>query len=834
MSATLSFTPMQVGLDTRASGIAINSFNDVCVVVYTTDGKFFTKFMANERNDDNSYKYGYKYEKEGNTQYPTDSPTQTPGNDDDSSYDHSSEAKTPKATFSYKNLPYGKYRIYAVANLGMLDDKITADEETLKAHEVEWKEKVSDNDSMFGYFTLEDDQSSLGFNAPEIIVNKPNVKLHCWMKRTVSKVTIAFDPSGLKEAVTVYIKSVTIHDIPNKCKLGEDNEATAEDLIPDGETIYFGDATEGSTNYENDWLKLQKGSGVKGKKNHAETDDALYFYENMQGDFEGQKDYLKQQIKEETGTSIDTPGIDEETGKLNDFKDRVHNGTYIEVEGYYVSQNRDKLSKGPIKYRFMLGQNTTYNYNAQRNCHYKLTLKFHGWANQADWHIVYDELEPSIIVPDPYYISYLYNQDMTYPVRVTGMDFIRENNLHLHAQIIKNNWIPTIEKTDEMADEIIGAYDDINGFAWNKWSYEHIYDGANYAGFLSLRENKQPIVGIGQQYGVAGNEYLEQNYEGIINVTPRYWADYEIQTAGTGFGVCGNTGDGLYDVVETDSKSMTLNIPMFTRPKELIPASDFSGNNPFYAYVREATVRFSLRKKGAPAPDSSKEEGWNDEYDAFFNVKDENGKDKKVKYVDVTIYQVPRIVNPKAIWRRWDSTEDFHVKLKQLKAAGSKDFIDFTSEGPWRVSILQDPDGLIELSTADGQKVTKDSKEKYIEGVTGTEIDFWYKPIGTAGSADNARCGIIKVEYHDYTCNHLIFVRQGYDKGMTLGGASWSCYNAVAAKGERTDGDPETLSSNSTDVVVTNSPLSIGSFFKRIITMRYLKAMMLISDGSQA
>ncbi len=131
----------------------------------------------------------------------------------------------------------------------------------------------------------------------------------------------------------------------------------------------------------------------------------------MQGNYEGQKDFLKQQIKNETGTSINEPEKDDdgnvvtnENGNMKtDFKDRVPYGTYIEVEGYYVSQNSQKLSKGPIKYRFMLGQNTTYNYNSQRNCHYKLTLKFRGWANQPDWHIVYDELEPSIIVPDPYY-----------------------------------------------------------------------------------------------------------------------------------------------------------------------------------------------------------------------------------------------------------------------------------------------------------------------------------------------------------------------------------------------------------------------------------------------
>lgn len=839
ISATVSFIPMGTGLDTRASGTAVKNINNLCVLIYTEGGELFNSYTDGQLE-------GYKCKQDGNQAYPDDVP---PGDVSDSKFDTSSESATPKATFKIPNIFYGKYRIYAVANLGDLalsektfenekGEKITIKdaiktEAGLKGIRVAWDKDVTwntdgtksnDDHAMFGFFTSASEPKSLGFEAPTLIINKPNIDLHCWIKRLVSKVTIAFDPSGLKEAVSVYIRSVTIHDIPATCYLGKKNEpASKEEIINDpGEqgTIYYGD---GATNPSySGWLKLQKGTEVSGSPEHKETDDALYFFENMQGDYQGQKDFLKVQIAGETGESINEPEIDESTGEViknengnmkTDFKDRVPYGTYIEVEGYYVSQNKAKISKGPIKYRFMLGKNTTYNYDAERNHHYKLTLKFRGWANEADWHIVYDELEPSIIVPDPYYISYLYNQDMTYPVRVTGMDFIRDNNLHLHAQIIKNNWIPTIEKTGAMADEIIGAYNEINGFAWNKWAYEHVYDGANYAGFLSLRENKQPIVGIGQQYGEAGNEYLQKNYEGIINVTPRYWADYEIQTEGTGLGVCGDKNDGLYDVVATDSKSMTINLPMFTRPKELIPASDFSGNNPFYAYVREATVRFSLRKAGAPEPTSSKADGWKGDDDVLFKIKDKDGKEKEVKYVDVTIYQVPRIVNPKAIWRRWDNTEEFHVKLKQLNAAGSNDFIDFKSEGPWRASILQDPDGLIELYTSDGQKVTKDSKDKYIEGITGDEIDFYYKPRGTAGSADNARCGIIKVEYHDYTCHHLIFVRQGYDKGMMLGGASWSCYNAVAAKGSRTDGDPEELSS--TNAVVTNSPLSIGSFFKR-------------------
>lgn len=49
----------------------------------------------------------------------------------------------------------------------------------------------------------------------------------------------------------------------------------------------------------------------------------------------------------------------------------------------------------------MLGKNITTNYDAERNHHYKLTLKFKNFANDADWHIEYAEPEPGIEVPNP-------------------------------------------------------------------------------------------------------------------------------------------------------------------------------------------------------------------------------------------------------------------------------------------------------------------------------------------------------------------------------------------------------------------------------------------------
>ena len=115
-------------------------------------------------------------------------------------------------------------------------------------------------------------------------------------------------------------------------------------------------------------------------------------------------------------------------------------GTYIEVDAYYVSVNPEKVGSGNIKYRFMLGKDTQTDYNAERNHHYKLTLKFKNYANDADWHIEYEEPEPGIEVPNPYYISYLYNHSMMLPLKVkTGGHKLGK----IEARIVDNRWVPT-------------------------------------------------------------------------------------------------------------------------------------------------------------------------------------------------------------------------------------------------------------------------------------------------------------------------------------------------------------------------------------------------------
>ena len=108
---------------------------------------------------------------------------------------------------------------------------------------------------MIGFFT-KSSAPALSADDESLIVNEKSVKLHAWLRRAASKVTVAFDGSNLKEGVFIYIQSVQIKDIPSQCYLGKDNNVGREGYtldmpgsgpdMSDGETITYheGDMAE--------------------------------------------------------------------------------------------------------------------------------------------------------------------------------------------------------------------------------------------------------------------------------------------------------------------------------------------------------------------------------------------------------------------------------------------------------------------------------------------------------------------------------------------------------------------------------------------------------------
>lgn len=816
LSATVTFSPHSAAnLSTRTAGNKLNDIRSLCVLVYTSDGKLYKKYSSEASGDEKL--------------------TYTPGeytvNRDEDHLDgnqaHTDETKTAKATFSLNNLSFGRYKIYAVANMSDLLTTYSEDvqtEEGLKNISLSWNyKKIEENDQMFGYFTPADGMDADGFNGPLLIFNKPQTNIHAWLKRAASKVTVAFDPSGLRQGVRIYIRSVTIRDIPRECPLGAENRPTSvdqlynnletpfnkpnyEDKSPALPNTRFEYDREGiimdTTNHTGDskfdgFELMNKIRKAVPENAHATDAPSLFFYENnQQPDYgrmtqEEKKRYDKNQQHSGSPDGVGKPIRDDDGN--NDFKDKVKYGTYIEVEAYYISSNPDNVGEGSIKYRFMLGKDTSYDYNAQRNYHYKLTLGFNGWANEPDWHIDYELPNPGIEVPEVFRVSYLYHQESYLPIRILG------ECKELKVEIIENNWAP-YDPTSRNPWPVPNAYtaDDPDPDYAFEWDYEAFrnkeYMGDDgvpkpYFGFLCLHLPDRNTTSVDMEYGAAANvaleKYYKDNHEG-----DRTFSASDLATIKDNIHQDGTTEDDNYDIkpVKDDNGELipgqkTLMLPVWTRAKTLIKTSGFSGNNPYEGYQRMAKLRIRA---------------WFPGYDEPFEKK-------------VTVFQVKRLVNPKGVWRANGRTESFNVTLLEaVSANGRSDFQPFTSEGEWTAYIDgQTNDAGFTLST-NGQT------QGYIEngvihGYDGTTINFAIN-FGAQVGENESQCAIVKVLYHGNQCLHKILIRKGYEAPVTMGGKRWSSFSLyqVTTKNKTFDGFNEEYYA-----ILTKNPLMLGSMFRR-------------------
>ena len=746
ISATLDFKPMSSALSrTRAAGDALKDISSLHVLLYDYD----TKKLIEQ--------YKWKID-----EYSVSDENR---NGSDAENGNSAETSTKRATFKLPvEIDFGKYYMYAVANIDSLFEKYSGDILTvdgLKNIPLTWdSENVAKNGQMIGFFTKSSAPAALSADDESLIINSNNVKLHAWLRRAASKVTVAFDGSNLKEGVFIYLQSVQIKDIPSQCYLGKDNNVGKEryilavpkngpDMI-DGEIITYheGDIAE-DFEYGEGCADHRVTVGSPHFGSHDETAPALYFYENMQGADDNMPD--KRQDADNNGI-LDFPGLPDKPEKYPNYrpKDAVPYGTYIEVHAHYISNNSERLGNGHIIYRFMLGQDVEKDYNAKRNCHYKLTLKFKNFANEADWHIEYEEPEPGVMTPEPYYISYLYNHSMMYPIKVnTGGRKIE----YIKAKILENNWAPY-----NASSEIY---------------YTGTPDGvaAPWNGFLSLHKTTKTVL---YENEIGSNE---QYYNAVPKRGEREYKDFVLPEGITSkeFTTDVSHPDDKYRVEKHPTEANTYNIyiPMYTRAKQMISTTGYTGNNPYVAYQRKARVKITTKLEGLN--------------EVFTN--------------EVPIYQVRRVVNPKGIYRSLKNNKSFHVVLKRLPRENDQMFKTFQSEGQWKAYVVKETNGKgITLSVTDPMTTElKDDPEygKAIYGKTGSVIDFNVNFEQSSDNLSENRYAIIRVEYHNYTCQHLIFVRQG-DKpdDLVAGGVKWYAMNMKTAS---------ELASN---------PLDEGSLFK--------------------
>ncbi len=715
------------------------------------------------------------------------------------------EKETKRANFAMQ-LPYGSYYIYAVSNIGsrnnsgelvvssysmLTSDKmkeIVATREKLLDYATEWDEtNPYNNFQMFGYFcndALERaPHTATGANDVKVSIDRSGLTIHSWMRRSCSKVTIDINGEELSNNVVVRIRRATIHDIPTTCKLGRPNTpASISQLysykdnkyrptrLNTGNQISYTSSTD-----HTQWPMITKDKPTFLTNPHEENAESLFLYENMQGDSEDKENKLQKPTPE---------GF---VSGASEMKDLMPYGSYIEVEGYYSYSAAGEAHEGPIYYRFMLGKNVTNNFDVERNYHLKLTMKLRGRGNDVDWHIEYDR-NNGFEWKDPYYVSYLYNQSSTIHFRYTP-DEGKEVD-HIDAQIICNGWW-----ADDNSDggRFVTAYNEQypfvgepnmvnNTFTWkqgilygqNNVAEDKAYLGAQYEkvvgkpkfignGFLSLFaddqvvENFERMNGNGMptvvQSGWTGNDcnkYINDRlFYGLTNNEDQSFRRFYVTNKGS---FIQDTDDERekYTVDESDDHSLRVNIPVFTRPKNLLKVSGYGGNNPNEGSERTAYILFSVYYKGN-------------------NTSTPDGKQI------MRVKQVRRLTNPTGIYRSYNNNEGFSVELVHKETPVASAFTSFNSDGPWMAEVL----GSSNFITLNGRTT--------VSGNDGTPIKFDVR-FNRMNQNKTIRNAIIRIRYHNYTCVHLIFVRQGYgSQQLKEGGAEWHTLNMIHENLEASD-----------------------------------------------
>lgn len=796
ISVQMDFEPFEtVALGTRASGNGkiMDRMDDLCVLAYDLEGNLMEGFPVQITKEDHSLDVH-----------------SVKRNDSDASNGQSAESSTLQATFRMK-VPYGRYYIYGVANLGTSDkagnrtgstyDELTSGryasvigkrQDFLKAR-TDWDEtNLYNNCEMLGYFSNGKEKQSpstgLQTNEKTVSIDRAGMTLHSWLRRCASKITVDFDASGLRDNIYIYIKRVTLHDIPNKCAIGSPNAANDKepdaphiityknsDYRPDNKGAYIdygtGDDYKAWPKISKGSPKIKDGSGVE-IDFHKEDAQAMFLYENMQGETEDDKTN-KEQHPNDDGTVIGA----------GDNKDNVEYGSYIEVEAYYQHSSASQVSQGKIIYRFMLGKDVLNNFDVERNHHYKITMCPRGNGNDVDWHIEYKE-EGGFEYKDPYYVSYLYNHDSTMHFRYTPPK--GQTVTKIDAEIVGNNWWPDNATSDFVYMDVVNKQnplkdeekkDPLNAsFTHNRFTDKSGVSRTRYLGngFLSLRATSATVItqemtsdftqqpwesnGFHQAKNTRG-QYMNDNYfyglkkdkadgddftyENDPNLTDRSRRTYHFD----GTHDPSNNGRETYEMQALPDGSCRFNLPMFTRAKNLVKASGYTGNNLYEASTRTAYVRVTVHLSGG-------------------------GTDTQV----LRVLQVPRITNPKGIYRKSGNNENFEVILMQKDGDNGTTFEPFDSDGPWMAEVISNDANFINLN---GRST--------IKGSTGSPVKFNVR-FNKMNRDDKVRNAVIRVRYHNYTCVHLIFVRQGYSSlALTEDGPEWHTTNLVYDEVEGVD-----------------------------------------------
>ncbi len=802
VSLQTSFSPFAEGNLTRASNVApargFNTLSDIALLVFDEDGRLLPDYLKEVLNP------AVTDENRGN---------------EDAAYGSTAESDTKKVDDLPLLIPYGTYYIVAVANYGeyqtmpggtisikedengnkissltkimnQIDDVETFTLEDLRGLKTTWDHSdYANNRAMMGFFTTSDIKPHAGSKFETVTIDRTGLKPHAWLRRCASKITVDFDGSGLRDNVSIFIKDIRIYDIAKDCTLGFGNPISDDE---DGEDFNnraksISDLTQrpddasneqyiefGESNYADEWPRISRqtpyimdADGTTRKNLHTQNSECLYFFENLQG--------TKENYDRSPKPNLTQGGLEEGYNE----KDGVPFGTYIEVSARYVMEADGEIESHDMKYRFMIGKNAIDNFDAERNFHYKLTLAFNGTANEYHWHIDYSRDE-GFKVPNPWYVSYVYNHDAYLPYEFTVPNDDWEV-ADMDAEIETNPWYPTTNLDDFAEGNDLNLTDpdyEINPFVPDgDESYPYLNNPQNRNncnGFLSLRAPSDETILTDKRIGFSWSGYNST----VLTNSEKYYNGEQAGTDTEGnpvekknLGKRSIIKDAQLSDSFTEREALSvkkengiynISIPLFTREKALVKQTGYTGNNPFVGYQRVAKVKLTAK-------------AWK---------KNDHNEIRNYE-ARVNVVQVRRVVNPKGVYRKNGNNEPFHVNLKFLTSERADgEFKSIISRGPWIAEVL-----------GDKNFITLDGKQR-VSGSSRSEIDFTIRFNRMGGSGN--KNAIVRIKYHNYTCTHLIFVRQGYDPQAICGGGRvyenpnapatvWNTFNMTAGNVMATD-----------------------------------------------
>lgn len=198
---------------------------------------------------------------------------------------------------------------------------------------------------MSGYFTEgEPDAQRSPRRSPVITINSAKPALHAWVRRLASKVTISFDTTNLYENIYIHIKSARIHNIPRTCTLLDPNNETRiadpdEDVWIDGDTIGIRKGRDFNLwprpdqRQQSRWRRSGRPGAAACKRRPV-----AFLLREHAGQGETQMADVSggnSQISYPDGNTPGKPG----------YRDDKPCGTYIEVEGFYISNTAEEPRK---------------------------------------------------------------------------------------------------------------------------------------------------------------------------------------------------------------------------------------------------------------------------------------------------------------------------------------------------------------------------------------------------------------------------------------------------------------------------------------------------------